>query len=153
MNRWARIVLALSAFATVGWTASALAGYRVDSDATLARHTLFAFAVLLALVLTHGWVAVFALVANPLVRRRAALPAATARALAAARRLAVAAAVVAIAAALAQFLAANALDPARLRAAPHAFAGWASVALLVLAWLAERHALARHGRALATLAE
>jgi hypothetical protein len=153
MNRWARIVLALSALATLAWAGAGLAGRSIVDDLTLARHTLLSFVVLLALVLTHAWVAMFALVSSGLLRRRIAPPAVAARELARARWSAVIAAAVAMAAALGQFLVSNALYPARLKAGQHGLFGWASVAILVLAWLAERQALARHGRALATLTD
>lgn len=153
MNRWARIVLAMSALATLAWAGAGFAGRSVVDDPTLARHTLLSFLVLLALVLTHGWVAVFAVVSGRLLRRRLTPPAQIARRLARARWLAVAAATLAVAAALGLFVISNALYPARLQARPHGLLGWASVAALVVAWLAERHALTRQERALAMLAD
>ena len=153
MNRWGRIVLALSALATLAWAGAGLTGRSVVDDPTLARHTLLSFVILLALVLTHGWVAVFALVSGSLLRRRVEPGMETARQLTRARRLAVVAATVAVAVALAQFLVSNALYPARLKAGQHGMFGWASVVVLALAWLAERSALARHGSTLATLSE
>ena len=153
MNRWARIVLALAALATLAWAGAGEMGRSVVDDATLAQHTLASFLVLLALVLTHGWVAVFSLVSNRLVGRRVALDAEARRDLAGARRVACVAACVAVAAALAQFLVSNALYPARLVARPHAMLGWATTAALVLAWLAELRALTRHGRVLARVQE
>ena len=151
MNRWARIVLALAALATLGWVLAGASGWSVADDATLARHTLLSYLVLLALILTHGWVAVFAVASNRLVARRATLPGTARRELSRARLAAFAAACSAVAATLAQFLISNALYPARLVARPHAIAGWATTGILVLAWIAERRALTRHGRALAAL--
>jgi hypothetical protein len=151
VNRWARIVLALSAFATLAWIGAGATGWRVVDDSTLARHTLVSFLVLLALVMTHGWVALFVVVSSRLVRRRATIPGEALRQLALARFVSLIAAVAAVVAALALFVMSNALYPARLAARPHALAAAAATAVLVAAWIAELRALDRHGRALSTV--
>jgi hypothetical protein len=153
VNRWARIVLALSAAATLAWIGAGAMGWRVVDDSTLAQHTLVSFLVLLALVLTHGWVAFFVVVSSQLVGRRATISDQALRQLSLARRVSLAAAFAAVAAALALFLLSNALYPARLAARPHALAAGAATAVLVAAWIAELHALKRHGRALAKAEE
>lgn len=153
MNRWARIVLALSAAATLAWIGAGAMGWRVADDATLAQHTLVSYLVLLALVLTHGWVVAFAIVSNRLLVARAAIGAGARAQLARAGRIAVGAALAAVGAALALFLVSNALYPARLAERSHAIAGGASTAVLVVAWIAEWRALSRHGRELAKSGE
>ncbi|HLF55367.1 MAG TPA: hypothetical protein VI942_00840 [Thermoanaerobaculia bacterium] len=148
MNRWSRIVLGLAVIATAAWLAAGALGYRVADDRSLAIHTLISFVALLGIVLTQGWIAVFAAVSERLVSRRTE----GARGeLARARRVAVASATLAIAAAAAQFTVANAHYPGRLGARTHLVAGVASAAILLLALAAETRALSRHGRAIAAL--
>jgi len=151
VNRWARIVLTLAALATLAWIGAGAMGWSVVDDSTLARHTLVSFLVLLALVLTHGWVALFVVVSSRLVGRRATIDLEARRQLALARRASLVAAIAAVAAALALFLLSNALYPTRLLARPHALAAAAATAVLVVAWIAELRALKRHGRALSTV--
>jgi hypothetical protein len=150
MNRWGRIVVFLSAVAGVAWAGAGLLGYRVVDAASLARHTLFSFSALLALVLAHCWVAVYLLTLERLLARRAAIVEPDAAALARARRRGLSGALLAIGAVVAQFSTANALYPGRIEPRWHALAGLASVlALLAALWL-ETGALRRAGAAVAT---
>jgi hypothetical protein len=146
MNRWGRIVWTLAAVATAAWLAGGLAGYRVADLPTLARHTLLAFSALLALALTHLWVAVYVVVFERLMRDRVGLDAAEASALRTARRRGLAGAAIALIAAIAQFTSANALYPARLDPAWHAGAGLVTLVALGAALALEAAALRRAGR-------
>jgi hypothetical protein len=154
VNRWARIVLTLAALATAGWIAAGVAGYTVASDDTLARHTLLAFSALLALLLTHAWVAVFAAASARALRgRHSEASGAALVELVKAARLAAGGASVAIAAAVLQFTLSSALYPGRWPPRAHALAGLFATVLLVAALLIEARALRRHERAARALAE
>jgi len=148
MNGWARIVWSLGLAATLGWIGAGAFGYRVVDQATLGLHTLASFAALLALLLAHGWMAVFALTSRNLVARVAG---ATSPALASACRATFLAGVLAILAASAQFSVSNALFPSRLAARTHAAAAAASIVVLVAALAVQARGLAAHGRAIAEL--
>ena len=147
MNHWARIVLALSLAATLGWIAAGVLGYRVDDARTLAIHTLVSFAALLALVLVHGWVVVFSVVSVRLLRGRVEPLGPEVAMLVRARNVAAVAGGAAIACALVQFTVSNALFPARLPPRQHALAAGLSLVVLLAAWAAEAVALTWHGRA------
>jgi len=147
MNRWAKIVLALTALAAAGWIGTGVYGFRVADDATLTRHTLVSFVALVTIVLGQGWIAVFAAVSPRLVASAAPDRPELVAAVRRVRLWAVGAAVVAVLAVLAQFVVANALYPGRLDARAHALAGSVSAALLLVATAVEAWALARHGRA------
>jgi hypothetical protein len=148
MNRWAKIVWSVALAATLGWIGVGLSGYRVADQPTLALHTQAALVALLALLLAHGWMVVFALVSRRLVARAAG---AAPRALAAACRTTLAAGFFAVSVALAQFALSNALFPARLVARSHALAAAASLVVLIAALVVEARALAAHARAVAAL--
>lgn len=149
MNRWGRIVWSLAALASAAWISGGLLGYRIVDAETLARHTLVAFSALLALALTHLWVAVYLVVLERLMRRGFATSAAATRALTSARRRGVAAAAVAVFAPVAQFTSANALYPSRLDAGWHAVAGLLTAIALGVALGLERRALRDAGGAAA----
>jgi hypothetical protein len=148
MNRWARIVWSLALVATLGWIGVGVHGYRVADQPALHLHTLGAFVALLALVLAHGWMAIFALVSRGLVARAAGVPP---RALAAACRATLVAGTLAVAIALAQFALSSALYPERFTARAHALAAGASLIALVGALAFEARALAVHAREVAAL--
>lgn len=145
MNRWSRIVWTLALGASIAWVVGGAEGYRVHSDATLARHTLITFGALLGLVLTHTWVGVYLLTFERLLKRRVELGAREVDALRLARVGGVASAVGAIAVALLEFLLANALYPARLDPARHAVGGAVSALLLATLLVVEGRALSRAG--------
>lgn len=146
MNRWGRIVWSLAALATAAWLVGGLAGYRVDDLPTLARHTLLAFSALLALALTHLWVAVYLVVFERLMRARVGVAAAEASALRSARQRGLTGAALALVATVAQFTTANALYPARLDPAWHAGAGLVTLVALGAALALEAAALRQAGR-------
>ncbi len=148
MNRWSRIVLAIGLVATASWVGAAGIGFQVDSQESLGFHMMLSFGALLALVLVHGWVALFAIASERWVKSASGRASVE---LAATRRLAVGAASVALLAALLQFTLSNALYPARLQALPHALAGLASCLVLAAALIVEARALTRHGREIAAL--
>jgi len=147
MNRWAKIVLALTALAAAAWIGTGVYGFRVADDATLTRHTLVSFLALVTIVLGQGWIAVFAALSPRLVASATPSRPELVAGLRRVRRWAVSAAVVAVLAVLAQFVVANALYSGRLDARTHALAGALSAALLLASTAVEGWALARHGRA------
>jgi len=153
VNRWSRIVWTLSLLAAIGWIAGGWFGYEVRDGASLARHTLLVFFALLALVLTHGWVAIYLLAVEQLLRRRARPSQSEESSLARARRRGAIGAALAIAAALAQFAVSNALFPDRLDAGWHAWGALGTAMLLALAALLERSALAATGELARALAD
>lgn len=146
MNRWCRIVLALSVAATVVWISGGWVGYQVRSDSTLARHTLLVFGALLALLLTHGWVGIYLVTLERLLRRRADLGPDVHSALARSRRWGVSGAALGVTAPLAQFLSGNALYPGRLDAQWHAVGGLLSAVALTVTLALEWRALRRVSR-------
>lgn len=150
MNRWSKIVLALTTVATAAWIGVGAYGFRVADEESFARHTLVAFVALLALVFSHGWIAVFAAVSPGMIRRQAG-GGAEFPGLRAARRFALPAAVLAILAAVAQFVVSNALYPSRLNRRAHLLAAAASAVILIVAVCFEALALRRHGGAVAAL--
>jgi hypothetical protein len=152
VNRWSRIVLAISLAATLAWIAAGALGYRVHDARTLAIHTLVGFAALLALLLVHGWVVVFSVVSVRLLRAHVEPFGPLRMELVRTRNLAAVAGVAAIVTVLLQFTVSNALFPARLQPRQHALAAGLSLVVLVAAWAAEAVALARHGRVTGTVA-
>jgi len=146
VNRWARIVWVLAVAATGGWVFSAWLGRGVVSDPTLARHTLVAFAALLALVLAHGWIATYLLLLSRALPRAAELGREEKRRLFDNRIRGVVSAVTSILAALALFAVSNALYPARLEARPHAWFALVSCVVLTAALGLEARSLSVVGR-------
>lgn len=151
MNRWAKIVVSLSAVATAGWLAAAGLGFRVADTESLARHTLWSFAVLLALVLFHTWVATFAAVSASRLRRNSLEPGGAAELSRIARR-ALAAGATTLLAVTSQFVVSNLLYPARLSPRWHAISGVASAVVVVVGLVVEARALSAHGKLAARLA-
>jgi len=151
LNRWARIVLSLSALSTAGWIVSGALGYRIHDPSALFRHTLIAFAALLGIVLTQAWIATFSIVSLRLARRLGLESREAFRRAARASGWSVIAALLSILSALILFTLSNALYPARLAARPHGEEAAASAAILVIALVVEARMLTRHGRAMAEL--
>jgi len=147
MNRWARIVLVLSAVATLAWLVGGLLGWSVASDATLARHTLVSFGALLALLLCQGWIVVFLAVSERKIGALAGVPAGELAEIGRARRDASVAAVLVLAAVTGQFAISSLTFPSRFDRLVHVVGGAASVLLLVVAWAVETKAFGRHERA------
>lgn len=147
MNRWARIVLVLSALSILAWTASGLLGWRVESDATLAVHTLVAFGALLALLLCQGWVMVFLAVSEHKIAALGTVAASELAEISRARRDASIAAVLVLVATTGQFASSSLTYPAHFHRLAHLVGGAVSVLLLAAAWGVETMALKRHGRA------
>lgn len=147
MNPWSRIVLVLSAVATVAWLGGGMLGWSVQSDATLALHTLVSFGALLALLLCQGWVVVFLAVSERRIGALGGVPEAELREIARARRGASIAALLVLGAAIGQFASSSLTYPAHFHRLAHLVGGGFSVLLLTIAWGIEARALARHGRA------
>lgn len=148
MNRWANIVWSIALVATLGWLGAGALGYRVHDQRSLTIHTLASFVALLALLLAHGWMAVFALASRRFVARASG---SDSPALASAGRAVLFVSLLAIVAALAQFTVSNALFPARLKAKGHAQAAALSASAIALALVVEMRALRRHARAVAEI--
>jgi uncharacterized membrane protein (UPF0182 family) len=149
VNRWSRIVLSISATATLVWIGAGWLGYRVHDDRSLFVHTMLTFAALLALVLAHAWVATFAVVSVRLLRGTGSFGGAPYARLARQRNVAVGAALAAVAAALSLFTISNARYPAHLSPGSHALAAGLSALVLLGSLFAEARALAGQGRILA----
>ncbi len=147
MNRWSRIVLALAAVATLSWLYAGATGFRVNDDQSLALHTLISFAALLALVLTHTWVAVFVVVSERLIRRRGGCADSELRALAQARRRGLSGALASVGLAVSMFALSNALIPGHLDRRNHLVMAVIACLAVVGALLLEAQALSLHGRA------
>ena len=146
MNRWAKIVMTLAALATSGWVAAGALGFRVRDDSSLALHTLVSFSALLALVLLHSWVAVFAAWSAIGLRPFAPRGAAAAVELRRIARRTLVASAAAVLVGGAQFVVSNLLYPAHLSPSAHGFAGAASAIVFALVLVVEARALAAHGR-------
>lgn len=153
MNRWSRIVWTLALLGALAWIVGGSFGYEVRDNASLARHTLLVFAALLALVFTHGWVAVHLLVVERLLRRSSRLSARETSIMASARRRGAAGATLALVSVVAQFAVSNALYPGRLGAGWHALGALGSALVLGLALTLEWAALTAAGKVAKAIAD
>jgi hypothetical protein len=154
MNGWAKVQFAIAALATAGFAAVGGHGFRVAADAALfALHTQLALVATLALVLSQGWMALFAIGSERRLRALLA-PGATARVeLARVRDRVAGVALAALGATLVHFALAGRLFASQAPRWIHACAALAALAVQCLALAVEARELARHQRLVAGLSE
>jgi hypothetical protein len=146
MNRWARIQTGIAGAGTLAFAAAGAHGWATRFDAAgLPLHAQVSLLATLALVLSHTWIALFALACR---RRLAAAPG-----LRAAESRMIAAAVLALGAAVAHFAIAGRLFAAHTTGRIHLVSAITTLAILAAALVVEARALGRHQREASALGD